>query len=112
MPVKSKQFQQTFGDFSDLFGEAAKKNVTIHENAVPTLLGAVAYCAIASFPSYPAGMSRENAISTWRDVLEQKQGQVLVQADIREWIRKWFPDPVQGEQVHIDIQDWMEKLRG
>ncbi len=110
MPVQSVQIQQAFGDFSDLFGEAAKKNVTIHENAVPALLGAVAYSAIASTRVRPFAPVPGNVVDTWRGVLEQKQGQVIVQDDIWKWIREWFPDPVQGDRVRIDIQDWIEKL--
>jgi hypothetical protein len=110
MPVQSKQFQQAFSDFSDLFAEAENKNVTIHEDAVPALLGAVAYSAIASTRLCTAGPSRENAIQAWRDVLAEKQGQVIMQADIWKWIREWFPDPVQGERIRIYVQDWMEKL--
>jgi hypothetical protein len=42
-------------------------------------------------------------------MLQEKQGQVLLQEDIRKWIEIWFPDPVQGEQIPIQIADWMGK---
>ena len=110
MPVQSKELQETFGDFSDLFGEAAKRNVTIHESAVPALSGAVAYSAIASRRSGPLVLDPKYVVGTWRDVLNQKEGEVIMEEDIWKWIRKWFPDPVQGELVRADIQDWVNRL--
>jgi hypothetical protein len=109
MPIRSGQFQRAFVDFSDLFAEAEKKNTSIHEQAVPVILGAVAYCA-ASPDALPIQATvRNRALSTWGNMLEEKQGQMLLQADIWEWIKEWFPDPVQGERVSKDIKNWMGK---
>jgi len=110
MPIRSSDFHDAFGDFSDLFAKAEKKNATIHEKAVPLLLGAVAYCATSPRVA-PARMQiRDKAVKSWDDMLQLKQGQILVQADIRDWIHKWFPDPVQAERIPIELTDWMGKL--
>jgi hypothetical protein len=110
MPIQSRHLQQAFGDFSDLFAEAEKTNATIHEKAVPLLLGAVAYCAVSPAGGQPRGEVRNRALSTWVSMLEEKQGHVIMQADIWEWIRKWLPDPVQGERAPITVADFMGKL--
>ena len=114
MPIHSSDFQQVFGDFSDLFAEAEKKNATIHEDAVPLLMGAVAYCAAR--PNLdPAGASevRERAQLAWSDLVQHKQDQMLAVDDIREWIRKWFPlpDPVQVERIPDEIANFMRDLK-
>jgi hypothetical protein len=108
MPIHSSNFQQVFGDFSDLFAEAEKKNATIHEDAVPLLMGAVAYYAA---PPKRASEVRERAQLAWSDLVQQKQDQMLAQADIREWIRKWFPDPVQSERIPDEIANFMRNLK-
>jgi hypothetical protein len=110
MPIQSRHLQQAFGDFSDLFAEAEKTNATIHEKAVPLLLGAVAYCAVPPVGGQSRGDVRNRALSAWVNMLEEKQGQVILQADIWEWIRKWLPDPVQGERAPITVADFMGKL--
>ena len=110
MAIQSKYFQQAFGDFSELFANAESKNVTIHEKAVPLVLSAVAYCAGAVSPdsAESRGEVRDRAVRTWDTMLTEKKGEVIVQADIWKWIRDWFPDPIQGERVPIEIKDWMK----
>lgn len=110
MAIRSGDFQQAFGDFSDLFAQAEKKNTTIDEKAVPLLMGVTAYCAAAPVGTWPGGNARERAMNTWAVMLQEKQGQVLLQEDIWKWIKRWFPDPVQGERIPIQIADWMGKL--
>lgn len=110
MPIQSRHLQQAFGDFSDLLAEAGKKDASIHEKAVPLLLGAVAYYAVRPEGAQPGRKIRDRALNTWVRMLEEKQGQVILQADIWKWIKRWLPDPVQGEHVPIDIADWMRKL--
>jgi predicted lipoprotein len=112
MPIRSSDFQQVFGDFSDLFAQAEKKNATIHEKAVPLLMGAVAYCAARPRHDLPdASEVRQRAQNAWSELVQHKQGQMLAQADIWEWIRKWFPDPVQGERIPNEIANFMERLK-
>jgi hypothetical protein len=110
VPIQPKNLQQAFGNFSDLFAEADKRNMTIHKRAVPLLLGAVA--RVAAFPGrgMPAGKLHQQALSSWSELLDQKQRQVTVQADIIERLKRWFPDPVQGERIPLGVEDWMGKL--
>ena len=112
MPIRSSDFQQVFGDFSDLFAEAEKKNATIHEGAIPLLMGAVAYSAARPQRGMTGAPEvKRRAQLAWSDLVQHKQGQIVVQADIWEWIRKWFPDPIQGERMPDEIANFMEKLK-
>ena len=109
MPIPPRDFQTAFGDFSDLFAEADKKSASIHESAVPLLLKAVTYCAVAPGGVQPGGEVRARARSTWTNMLEEKEGQVILQADIRHWIRKWWlPDPIHVDRIPREIADWMK----
>ncbi len=110
MVLQSSHLQQAFSDFSDLFAEAEKHNVNIDAQAVPQILGAVAYYAVSPTHLKPDLKARESAMRAWQDVLENKRGQMIMQADIGDWIRRWFPDPPQAEQIALHIKDWTEKL--
>jgi hypothetical protein len=110
MPIQSRNLQQAFGDFSTLFAEAEEKNATVHERAMPLLLGAVTYCSVSPQAGQLPGEVRSRALNSWLEMVDEKQGQVLMQADIWKWIRKWFPDPIQGERVPVVIAEWVAKL--
>ncbi len=102
MAIHSRHFHEAFSDFSDLFAEATRENIHIDEDAVPLLLGAVACFAS---PEGEGGhlneQVRKQAKSSWDEVLQRKQGEIIVQADIWEWIKRWFPDPVEAERIRI-----------
>jgi len=110
MPIQPKNLQQAFGDFSDLLAEAEKRNMSFHNKAVPLLQRVVVRVAASPVRAMPAGRLHPQALSSWSELLDQKQGQVIVEADIIEWLRRWFPDPVQGERIPLGVEDWMREF--
>lgn len=111
MPIRSSDFQEAFGDFSDLLAQAEQRQLTIDEKAVPLLLGTVAYCAASPRFGVQRGQIREQALKSWGNMLQQRQGQVLVQEDIWRWIKEWFPDPIEMERNPMKLTDWMGDLK-
>lgn len=109
MEFEPKHLHIAYGDFSQLVGKANSKGVSIAETAKPLLFGAVGYCTAGAAKDELQIKVRDSAQQAWTDLLDGKQGQIILQEDIWEWIRRWFPDPIQGEQVPIVIDRWMQK---
>jgi hypothetical protein len=110
MPFQPKDMKIVRRDFSHLCTVAEKRNVRIDETARPLLFGAAGYYTAAPTIGRSRSIVRQSAHGAWDDLLQAKQGEILLEADIWTWIRRWFPDPIQGEQVPIVIADWMDKM--
>jgi len=110
MPFQPKDLKIVRRDFSHLVTKAEKMDVRIDEAAKPLLFGATGYYAASPTSGRSRSIVRESAHGAWDDLLQAKQGEILMEADIWTWIRRWFPDPIQGEQVPNIMADWMHKM--
>lgn len=82
MPFQPKELKIVRRDFSHLVTEAEKKDVRIAETAKPLLFGAVGYYAAAPTSIQVRYTLRDSAHNTWDELLQAKQGDILIQADI------------------------------
>lgn len=109
MPTDPKQFEQVFRGFSDLFAEVNRHDITIQEDAIPALLGAVSYCVLFPPEARSAAPTSEFALNAWRDALQDKRGQILTQDNILGLINEICPDPVQAVRVRTYIMNRLKK---